>query len=49
MAAPFTRDHCPVCSARTKHRFLAPTGPSPDAGDALGGICAVCKTVLIYG
>jgi hypothetical protein len=49
MAAPFTRDHCPVCSAQTRHHFLAPTGPSPDAGDELGAICAVCKTVLIYG
>jgi hypothetical protein len=49
MAAPFTRDHCPVCSAQTRQRFLAQEGASQDAGDELWAICEVCKTVLIYG
>jgi hypothetical protein len=48
MAAPFTRDHCPVCAAETKQRFLAPTGPSPGAEVELTTICEVCQTVLIY-
>jgi hypothetical protein len=49
MAAPFTRDYCPVCAAQTRHRFLAQADASPDTGDELWAICEVCKTVLIYG
>jgi hypothetical protein len=47
--APFTRDHCPVCSTQTRQRFLAQSEASRETGEETSVICEGCQTVLIYG
>jgi hypothetical protein len=47
--APFTRDHCPVCSTQTTQHFLAQAEASKETGEEPWSICEGCLTVLIYG
>jgi hypothetical protein len=47
--APFTHDHCPVCSTQTAQHFLARAEASKETGEEFWAICEGCQTVLIYG
>jgi len=45
--APFTRGHCPGCSAETWQHFLPDA--TPDAAGGFSMICEGCQAVLICG